>query len=225
MIYRTHSANFITAKLLSLKLYRVSIVVFLVGALTACAGPSQSPTPGSSAAINNDSFRWDNSGSIVLARPIPGFGATDGGQFGVGTTPLLGFMPVQFAVAGEWLSIDRSKGTVTLMSGAVERQAASGEGISNLTPGVYSLLHKQRNPLWYAPDTYFQLRGLQTPAQGDRERYRRGALGDFALFIGQDLPLHSGPMWTSEIGGVRLADTDISRLYYQLDVGSVVEIK
>ena len=203
-------------------LLSIALVASVITVLSSCSPHSPNPTYSSSQ-------NWNSDGSIVLARPIPASTVFSNGTLSgiksVGNTPLLGFMPVQFAVAGEWLSIDRSKHTITLMSGAIERQSVSGEGFETLNPGVYSLLHKQRNPLWYAPDSYFEIRKLSTPAQGDRERYRRGALGDYALFIGQDIPLHSGPIWTSEIGGLRLSDTDISRLYYQLDVGAVIEVK
>lgn len=69
------------------------------------------------------------------------------------------------------------------------------------------------------------MRQLESPPQGDKQRYRRGALGDFAIFLNQDTPLHCGPIWLGEIGGLRLSEADLSRLYYQVETGSVVEIK
>ncbi|NQV20936.1 MAG: ribulose-phosphate 3-epimerase, partial [Rhodospirillales bacterium] len=49
-------------------------------------------------------------------------------------------------------------------------------GVS-LNPGTYALQHKQKRPLWYASDEYFAKRQLPIPPPGDRQRYRRGALG------------------------------------------------
>jgi hypothetical protein len=111
------------------------------------------------------------------------------------------------------------------MDGDKEVNVITGEGVEKLKPGIYQLLHKQRNALWYAPDSYFSARDLAIPAQGDRSRYRRGALGDFVLYIDKDTPIHNSPIWDDEIGGVRLDDADMSRLYYALEVGAAVEVR
>ena len=86
-------------------------------------------------------------------------------------------------------------------------------------------MHKQRNPLWYAPDSYFKARLLPLPAEGDRSRFRRGALGEFVLFVDKDTPIHSGPFGSEEIGGIRLEEDDISRLYYQLELGATIRVE
>ena len=137
----------------------------------------------------------------------------------------LGFLPAIGAYAGHWLSIDTSAKKVVLMEGDRVVDAAAVENLGNVKAGTYQLLHKQRNPLWYAPDGYFSRRNLKVPPQGDRSRYRRGALGDFALFIDKDTPIHSSPVWADDVGGIRVAEGDLSRLYYRLDVGSFIEVK
>lgn len=111
------------------------------------------------------------------------------------------------------------------MNGDTVAQAFSGEGIENLSPGNYNLLHKQRNALWYAPAGYFQKRNQQVPPDGDRSRFRRGALGAFALFLNKETPIHSGPVWSDEIGGIRLSENDISRLYYAVELGAPIEVQ
>jgi hypothetical protein len=111
------------------------------------------------------------------------------------------------------------------MDGDSPVTVASGEGIDSLKPGQYQVLHKQRNALWYAPDQYFTERGLKVPPQGDKSRYLRGALGDFVVFINKDTPIYSGPIWTEEIGGVRLSDDEMSRLYYRMEVGVPIEVR
>lgn len=163
---------------------------------------------------------WLKDGMIAISRPVP---ATSE----LSSTSMLGFMPVKAAAVhiGPWISIDRQNKVLALMEGDKEISSLSGQGLENLKPGTFQILHKQRNALWYAPDSYFQVRGLDVPGQGDRSRYRRGALGDFVLYVDKNTPIHSGPIWNPEIGGVRLNDSDISKLYYSVEVGSAVEVR
>ncbi len=156
---------------------------------------------------------------IAVSRPVPV--ATDGSA-----ASILGFMPLQAKThVGSWLSIDRSSKNLALMEGERQVNLLSGEGVTELKPGTYHIVHKQRSALWYAPDSYFAARNEPVPAQGDKNRYRRGALGEFVLYLDKDTPIHNGPIWSAEIGGVRLSDSDISRLYYSLDIGSTIEVR
>ena len=168
------------------------------------------------ASLNTDG--WKESGVIVLSRTAPGAPA-------VSSTSVLGFLPMETKERGRWLAVNKQTRTISVMSGDQTLVSSTAEGLERLEPGTYEVIHKQRNPLWYAPDNYFASRLLDTPAQESRERYRKGALGDFAIYINEDLPIHSAPFWSDEVGGVRLNNKDISRIYYSLDVGSVVEIK
>lgn len=138
---------------------------------------------------------------------------------------VLGFIPVDSDRVGKWISIDASKGLITLMEGQEAIASAQAEGKMKLEPGRYNILHKQRSPLWYAGDSYFLKRGLSVPGSGDKIRYRRGALGDFALFIDKETSLHSSPVWTDEVGGLRISDEEIRKIYYSVDIGSLIEIK
>lgn len=169
-----------------------------------------------------------SSGSIVVAYPMPAV------NHEVSET-MLGFMPLEkrdkllvpqkSIPSGTWLSINRTGHSVRLMNGEKVVDASSGEGLDTIKPGSYSLVLKQRNPLWYAPDGYFLARALPVPPQGDKSRFRRGALGEFTLFLGKELPIHSGLLWLEEIGGIRLEDSIISKLYYSLAVGAPVEVQ
>ena len=168
------------------------------------------------AALNTEG--WKESGMIVLSRTAPASLASK-------PAPVLGFLPMETHHKGHWLAINKEKRSISVMSGDETIVSSSAEGLEHLASGTYEVIHKQRNPLWYAPDTYFSSRLLSLPTAESRDRYRKGALGDFAIYISEDVPLHSAPFWSDEVGGVRLNNKDISRLYYSLDVGSVVEIK
>lgn len=157
------------------------------------------------------------SGSIVIARPLPAIAPQP--------TTMLGFMPSLENRLGAWVSINRDSGEIVLRENDKELFSfVATEGLESLTPGVFTVVHKQRNPLWYAPDSYFSNRGLPLPAEGSKERFRRGALGEYALYLTPEVPIHSGPVWSEDVGGVRIDEETLSRLYYQLEVGVPVEI-
>jgi hypothetical protein len=111
------------------------------------------------------------------------------------------------------------------MEGSKEIAQGAIEGVSSLRPGTFSVRHKQRSALWHAPEEYFAARGLEVPAAGTKARFLRGALGEFALFIDKDTPIHSGPIATDEIGGIRAEEDLLSQLYYSLEVGSPIEVR
>lgn len=192
---------------------RLALVFVLLTALAACSSHSVKPT-------TEPDAKWLRDGMIAFSRPAPEVSTNM-------PSSMLAFFPVRTSQAGSWLSIDLHSAAINLMDGDKVVASAQGEGVSNLKPGTYQILHKQRNALWYANDNYFKSRKLPVPPQNDRSRYRRGALGDFALFVGEDnpTPLHSGPVWSQEIGGIRLNDDDLSRIYYRIPVGAQVEVK
>lgn len=138
---------------------------------------------------------------------------------------MLGFVPLPALRHGAWASIDRSSGNIELRDGDAVVASIPAQGLNNLKPGLHHVLHKQKAPLWYATDGYYAKRGLPTPPQGDRSRFLRGALGSMALYLDKDTPIHSGAVWASDVGGLRMEEADLSRLYYSLPVGAPIEIK
>ncbi|MDC0357850.1 L,D-transpeptidase [Oligoflexia bacterium] len=165
-----------------------------------------------------DEQAWLQDGVIIIARPAPG--VTE-----VSQQKLLAFLPGDSLHAGKWLRVDKVAKTVNLMEDDEILATSSGVGIENLQPGRYEVLHKQRNAPWHASDSYFSSRKLPLPGQGEKARFLRGALGEFAVFLSEDTPLHNGPVWSTDIGGVKLKEGDISRIYYHLEVGSMVEVR
>ena len=194
-----------------MKLGRSVLLIVLVSALCSCSTASKQPQPGAE--------NWLRDGMIVLARPAPAVAPFDPGQ------RMLAFMPLPASLPGPWLSIDTQEGLVKLMTGEHALSSFRAEGLENLALGSYQVLHKQKAPLWYAPDRYFESRALSIPPQGDKSRYRKGALGDFVIYIARDIPIHDAPVWSSEVGGIRIPSNEIPGIYERLEVGSPVEIK
>lgn len=79
--------------------------------------------------------------------------------------------------------------------------------------------------MWYAPKEYFINRALPVPAEGSRERFKRAALGSQTLFLNDQTPIHSGPVWLKEIGGVRVKSSAMSEIYSMVQVGTRVEVR
>lgn len=192
----------------------------------ACSNIYKSEVTSSSVSESNLEVAklWLSDGYISIARPVPAVALAS--RSDNSSLSVLGFMPTPNAArVGTWIKVDRQTNSVSLMNGEKEVSVSKGEGINDLQPGQYQVLHKQRNPLWYAPDEYFKSRNIKVPPQGDKSRFLRGALGDFAMFINKDTPIYSGPLWSTEIGGVRLEEDEMSRLYYEISVGSFIEVK
>lgn len=158
------------------------------------------------------------SGSIGLSRPIPQVASLTSHQ------PLLGFIPTKHTQRAPRLEVHRSSDKVIVVTRDGDRKELRGAGIEQLQAGVYSVALKQRTPLWYAPASYFESRGLDVPAEGSKERFRRGALGEYTVFLSNQTPLHSGPVASPDIGGVQFADSDIKGLFDAAEVGMTVEV-
>jgi len=154
----------------------------------------------------------------MIARPAPA-------PSQVSSTSVLGFLPVQAAPHRSWLSLDRASSSISLMDGDKVVAVVKAQGLESARSGSFQVIYKQKNAPWYAPDSYFSARNLAVPSAGDKSRFRRGALGEYVIFLAKDLPIHSGPVWSSEVGGIQLKNEELSKLFYALDVGAPIEIR
>ena len=136
--------------------------------------------------------------------------------------PLMSFVPAENEV---WLEVDRTTAKIAVYKGREVVKQIQGEGVVSMNTGEYFLQHKQKQPLWYAPNEYFTKRQLAVPASENRLRYRRGALGDLALYPTTTFPIHSAPLWSDEVGGLRISETDLAAIYFMLPVGAPVVVK
>jgi hypothetical protein len=166
----------------------------------------------------NPVVSWQQNGLIVLSRPAPAITQRD-------DITSLGFVPLESLERGTWLKINRLGQSVAVMQGIKELTQLPAAGFSSLEPGTYEVKLKQENPLWYAPDSYFKSRNQLVPTAGDRSRYRRGALGDRAIFLSASLALHNAVFGSPEVGGLQLSPSDMEILYGLIGPGTLVEIK
>lgn len=171
-----------------------------------------------------------SSGSVVLSQRVPtSRELTVQENTNTPMAPVVGYFPNvdKFfpAVNEHWISINKATKTVSLFRGDEKLSDIDATGEITLKEGTYGLLHKERGPLWYAPDEYFTRRGIEIPESDDLGRYRRGAYGDYALFLPDSLAIHSSPIWTNEVGGIKVSEKDIKKIYATLNVGSQIVVQ
>lgn len=179
---------------------------------------------GCTTAGNSKQSNWQEDGMIVLARPAPPVNTESAYSSEHSKGTVFGFLPSLEAGSKPWLLLSTAENKLKLMQGKELKLAvnldAQAISASQLEGGVYEIIHKQRHPVWHATEEYFAARHIDAPAEGDAERFLKGALGDFALFTDKEMPIHSGPIELPELGGLRLKEDDIARIYYHLEVGS-----
>ena len=176
--------------------------------------------------VKPNSFAWLNSGELTFSGAVPTAQQkspsltkrSDYNQYGYGFSPTA-------ATGPKSLILDTSRKTARLMQSGKELASAKLLDSSGMTPGSYQVAHKQRNPLWYAPQDYFSSRGISVPVEGDKRRYLRGAFGDFALFVSPTEAIHSGPFALSELNGARVEEQDFAKIFYLVEVGDSIKIE
>lgn len=198
----------------------------LVLVLSGCSLFHQSETP--------QPEKFAASGTVILSgvlsgNPVDPNSSVLAANKPVVMAPLVGFLPptLGFIPADNeaWLEVDRLTKVISLYKGKNKIKEMQGEGSVSIDAGEYFIQQKQKYPLWYATDDYFSKRRLAVPSKEDRLRYRRGAYGPFAIFPSTNFPIHSGPIWSNDVGGLRISKGDLSSIYFTLPVGAPVVVK
>ncbi len=109
---------------------------------------------------------------------------------------------------------------------AIEEE--TGRGWHFETPlGSFTVLGKERNPVWIRPDWSYVEENMPIPAGNDPDRLVRGVLGKYALILGNGYKIH-GTKWTNLLGTrfthgcVSLGDDDLELVYKSVRIGTKV---
>jgi len=103
------------------------------------------------------------------------------------------------------------------------------EWIFRTPRGMFRVLGKATYPVWRKPDWAFIEEGIPVPPPDHHSRFEYGALGDYALSIGDGYLIH-GTLYKRSLGMpvthgcVRLNDDDLKAVFNALSVGSKVYI-
>ena len=119
----------------------------------------------------------------------------------------------------------------TAKCGTGSRSALEAETGTNWqfeTPlGSFTVLGKERNPVWIRPDWSYVEENMPIPAKDDPDRLVREVLGKYALLLGNGYKIH-GTKWTSLLGThfthgcVSLGDDDLELVYKTVKIGTRV---
>ena len=119
----------------------------------------------------------------------------------------------------------------TAVCGTGSRQFIEAETGTNWffeTPmGSFTVLGKERNPVWIRPDWSYVEENMPVPPLHDPDRLVRGVLGKYALLLGNGYKIH-GTKWTKLLGThfthgcVSLGDDDLEIVYKSVKIGTKV---
>jgi len=95
--------------------------------------------------------------------------------------------------------------------------------------GSFTVLGKERNPVWIRPDWSYVEENMPVPAANDPNRIVRNVLGKYALMLGNGYKIH-GTTYTNLLGThfthgcVSLGDDDLALIYQTVKIGTRVYI-
>jgi hypothetical protein len=127
--------------------------------------------------------------------------------------------------------IDRSESTIAI--NGMDEPGIVRQISESIPAGAYKVGLIQRNPRWYAPDSYYTQRNLNVPPAGSAPRFLKGALGIGAIFLQPlntlnsllQVPLHCAKEFTEDVGGVQLPEDTYLELQRALKLGNTVVIE
>lgn len=121
----------------------------------------------------------------------------------------------------------------TAVCGTGSRRAVEEEAGRNWffeTPqGTFSVLGRERNPVWIRPDWSYVEENMPVPPLNDPDRIVRGVLGKYALLLGSGYKIHGttfpqflGTHYTH--GCIALGDEDLDLVHKSVKLGTKVYI-
>lgn len=153
---------------------------------------------------------YPSSGAVTLAQK-----ASEVGFLSQSTPSVLGFSPIPPLFENRVL-INSNNNTGIIESNGMSE---SFNYVGKFSPSTrdsnktLTLAFSQKNPLWYAPISYFESRKIPTPAEGSKLRYLKKALGDEAVFLSNGEVIFSSNMTTvDEISGIQVPEDTLKKL-------------
>ncbi|HMO02705.1 MAG TPA: L,D-transpeptidase [Oligoflexia bacterium] len=203
------------------KTLTASLILVNIFCLNACS--ILSGESGSTAAFKT-------SGRIVISRSAPLIHPAINQNNQIDLNSGLAFAPIvnknqSQNLLTNTIIIDRAQNKVSFSNNNSINSDYQMKKHGDLPIGEFKVIHKQAEPTWSATKNYFTSRKLEIPKAGDKNLLRRGAYGEFAIFINQKTALHNGKVWSDEVGGIQLADEAIKELFEKVSNGDTVIIK
>lgn len=99
--------------------------------------------------------------------------------------------------------------------------------------GLFKIMRMEKDPVWQAPDWWYAERGLAIPSYDHPSRFKPGAMGNSAVYLGDGIAIH-GTEFPNLIlnpdpearrvshGCIRLTNESARELMHLVDVGATV---
>jgi lipoprotein-anchoring transpeptidase ErfK/SrfK len=112
-------------------------------------------------------------------------------------------------------------------TGGTLRKLDGGSWEWDTPTGIFEVGRMKKDPAWYAPDWHWLEKGLRPPPAGDPRRYIPGALGDYALYIDDEIAIHGtrdrrSVGRASSHGCIRMYNEDIATVFGMVAIGTKV---
>lgn len=99
--------------------------------------------------------------------------------------------------------------------------------------GLFKIKRMEKDPVWQAPDWWYAERGLRIPAYNHPSRFKPGAMGNSAVYLGDGIAIHGtdAPQLLLNPdpearrvshGCIRLTNESARELMHLVDVGTTV---
>lgn len=142
---------------------------------------------------------------------------------------------------GVWIHVDVSHRKLTVYRGSESlhtypvgvgtggtlQKLAGGNWEWDTPTGIFEVGRMKKDPVWFAPDWHFLEKGLPVPPRDSPQRYVPGALGDYALYIDDEIAIHgtrdrASVGRASSHGCLRMFNEDIAVVYGLVVIGTKV---
>jgi len=95
--------------------------------------------------------------------------------------------------------------------------------------GEFTVGRMKKDPVWYAPDWHYVEQGLPVPPEYSPQRYVAGALGDYALYLTDEIAIHGtrddrSVGQASSHGCLRMTNDAIAVVYTLVEIGTPVRV-
>lgn len=93
--------------------------------------------------------------------------------------------------------------------------------------GIFEVGRKKEDPRWYAPDWYYLEKGVPVPPAYSEARYLGGMLGDYALYLSDEIAIHGTENRSSvgraaSHGCLRMFNEDVAIVFPLVEIGTKV---
>ena len=176
--------------------------------LCSCSLYTQKQDTSEQTYMNN----YNQNGMIAISESLPTIKSDLSPQ-------IVTFLAADNKIDGNWLLVDTRRRTLSIKNGDTTLDTVDIQGNMGVRNGMYRVFYKEEYNIWYDYS-----RNMTPPEQFSKERYVKGALGNFAIFLSENIAIHDSKISTFDVQGLRIDSNDIKKVYSSLKSGALVRV-